>query len=69
MMLHFFAYIRKFLPERCVPDFKLSRKDYSVTNSMLWASVVFLLSDGYCCQRDIFRYASMRVRDAEKILW
>ena len=32
---------------------------------MLWASIVFWLSDGYCCQRDIFRYAKMRVRDAE----
>ncbi len=32
---------------------------------MLWAFVVFWISDGYCCQRDIFRFANIKVRYAE----
>ena len=60
----FFLDINKFLPERCVPDLILSWNDSSVTNSSLWSPAIFWISDGYSCQRDIFRYANMRVSDA-----
>ena len=56
----FFLDIRKFLTERCLPEFKLSSKDFKVTNSNLWSSIVFWISDGYSCQRDIFRFANMK---------
>ena len=60
----FFLDINKLLPERCIPDFILSWNDSSVTNSSLWSPVIFWISDGYICQRDIFRYSNMRVSDA-----
>jgi hypothetical protein len=62
---NFFVDIRKFLPERCIPEFKLSREDFSVTNAMLWSTVVFWISDGSSCERDVFRFSNMRVNVAE----
>jgi hypothetical protein len=60
----FFLDINKFLPERCIPDFILTWRDSSVTNSTLWSPVIFWICDGYSCQRDIYRYSNMKVSDA-----
>ena len=59
-----FLDIHKFLPKRCISEFILSWNDSSITNSNLWSPVIFWISDGHRCQRDIFRYSNMRVSDA-----
>ena len=65
MQLNFVSLdIRKFPHERCIADFIMSWNDSSVTYSMLWSPIIFWISDGYSCQRDIFRYSNMRVSDA-----
>jgi len=56
-----FLDIHKFLPERFILDFILSWNDSSVTNSNIWSHVIFWISDGYNCQRDMFRYSNMQV--------
>jgi hypothetical protein len=61
----FYLKIGKFLPERCLPKFELQRDKYCVSNSMLWASSVFWISDGYTCVDDIQRFSNMRIFNAD----
>lgn len=61
----FYLEIGKFLPERCLPKFQLNRDKYCVSNSMLWASIVFWISDGYTCADDIQRFSNMRISNAD----
>ena len=61
----FFVDIRKFLPERCIPEFKLKPESFSVSNSSLWSSCIFWISDGFICEMDIFRFCNMSVNHAE----
>jgi len=56
--------VHKFLPKRCIPNFILLWNDSPVTNSNLWSPVIFWISDGYSCQRDLFRYSNMGVSNA-----
>ena len=60
--VNFYLEIGKFHPERCLPKFELKRDTYCVSNSMLWASSVFWISDGYtCADDDIQRFSNMRI--------
>ncbi len=59
--------IGKFLPERCLPKLELQRDKYCVSNSMLWASSVFWISDGYTCADNVQRFSNMRLSNADNV--
>ena len=60
--MKFYVQIHNFIPDRCIPEFKLKKFEMAVTNSALWASSIFWICDGYSCARDIFRMSNLTTK-------
>jgi hypothetical protein len=61
----FFLDIKKFLPERCIPEFRFSKRFTEFTNSNIWGTTIFWVYDGMMCVKDIVRFSNMSLKEAE----
>jgi hypothetical protein len=60
----FFLDIKKFLPERCIPNLEFSNKYFDLTNSIIWGTSIFWIFDGMMCVKDIDRFSNMSLVEA-----
>ena len=60
----FFLDIKKFMPERCIPEFQFQKRYTQFTNSNIGGTSILWVYDGMMCVRDIVRFSGISLNEA-----
>ena len=61
----FFLDIKKFMPERCIPEFQFQKRYTQFTNSNIGGTSIFWVYDGMMCVKDIVRFSGISLNEAD----